>query len=60
MTTFAEKAVISSVPDTKEASQADAYEYTQTKEKEWDFESHIHLILKALDFERPQLKLAES
>ena len=60
MTTFAEKAVVRSVSDTKETTQADAYEYTQPKEKEWDFESHIHLILKVLDFEKkPSLQLAE-
>ena len=56
MNTFAEKIIVSAVTDGTEATQADAFEYQNAQEKEYDFDSHIHLITKALDYEQAQIQ----
>ena len=57
MTTFAEKTVVSPVQDTAERPQPDTFNYQDQKSLEFDFDSHFHLILKALDFEQAQLQV---
>ncbi|MCB9231754.1 MAG: hypothetical protein H6581_08825 [Bacteroidia bacterium] len=60
MTTFAENIIVSSVTDGAEISKPDAFEYQNVQEKEYDFDSHIHLIMKALDYEQAQIQAIRS
>lgn len=60
MTTFAEKTTVSPANDSVVRPQPDAYIYQDEEKTEFDFDSHFHLVLKALDFEQAQLQAARN